>query len=50
MDKALSNIEVDLNRFIIIRDAHEYKTVDYEAAANRVDLRITMAVGSVKVL
>lgn len=49
-DKALSSAEVDLSRFLVVRDAHEYRTADYETAANRVDLRISMAIGSVKVV
>jgi uncharacterized membrane protein len=49
-DKALSNAEVDLDRFIIVQDGHEYRTADYETATNRVDLCINMAVGSIKVI
>ena len=49
-DRAWSSAEVDLNRFMIVRDAHEYRTADYETATNRVELRISMAVGSVKVI
>ena len=49
-NKALSSAEVDLSRFMLDRDANEYRTANYASAANRVDLRITLAAGSVKVV
>jgi uncharacterized membrane protein len=42
-------VEVDPDRFTLVKDTHEYRTVDYETAANRADVRICMAIGSVKI-
>lgn len=49
-DEQMSSAEVDLNRFIMVSDAHEYRTADYETATHRVDLRISLAVSEVKVV
>jgi uncharacterized membrane protein len=49
-NKALSSLEVGPNRFIVSSDGHQYQTVDYEAAVHRVDLQISLSLGSVKVI
>jgi uncharacterized membrane protein len=49
LEKRLTSIEIDLDRFVILRDGREYRTRDYETAINRVDLHISMAIGSIKV-
>jgi hypothetical protein len=49
-EKALSSAELDLNRFLVIRDGHEYRTADYDDSEHRADIQINLAAGSVKIL
>lgn len=47
--KAMASAEIDIARFPVVQDGHEYRSADYDTAVNRVDLAIDVAVGSVKV-
>jgi uncharacterized membrane protein len=49
-EKALSTAEIDLNRFLMVRDGHEYRTADYENSAHCADIWINLSIGSVKIL
>jgi hypothetical protein len=44
-----SGLEVDANRFVILEDGREYRSLDYETAANRVDIELEHAAGAVKI-
>jgi hypothetical protein len=48
-EKALSSAEIDLDRFIVVKDAHEYRTADYETAANCLEIQISLSLGSIEV-
>jgi len=48
-ERALSSAELDINRFLVVREGHEYRTPDYENAEHRADIRINLAAGSVKI-
>lgn len=45
----ISGVEVDLNRFKMIQDGREYRSPDYDTAANRVEIRSDIPLGSMKV-
>jgi predicted membrane protein len=49
-NKSISSYEIDLSRFMMIEDGHEYRSPDYETAQNRVDIHIDLAMGSVEFL
>jgi uncharacterized membrane protein len=46
----LHTLQVDLNRFPIIRNLHEYRSPDYETAANRVDIELELGVSSAGII
>jgi hypothetical protein len=43
-----TSIEIDINRFQIIEEGLEYRSANYETAANRVDIRLDIALSSVE--
>jgi hypothetical protein len=48
--KGLSNVEVDLNRFVLTEDGREYRSPDYDAALNRVDIHLELDVSTVLII
>jgi uncharacterized membrane protein len=48
--KAISSYEIDLSRYTMIEEGHEYRSPDYETAQHRVDIQIDLAMGSVEFL
>jgi uncharacterized membrane protein len=49
-DKTFAGAEINVSRFPIVDDGHEYRSLNFETAANRVDIRLSLAVGSVKII
>jgi uncharacterized membrane protein len=47
--KALSNMEVDLERFTLVTDGKEYCSKNYDTATNRVDIQLEIALGSIRI-
>ena len=43
-------LEVDANRFAILEDGREYRSLDYETATNRVDIQLEAALNWVKIV
>jgi uncharacterized membrane protein len=50
MVKSLSSLELDPARFSVIQDGHEYRSIDYDTAANRVIIQVELSFGSVKII
>jgi uncharacterized membrane protein len=48
--KADTDIKIDINRFPIIEKRLEYRSTNYETAANRVDIRLDVALSSVEIV
>ena len=44
------SLEVDLTRFSLVEGGKEYRSRDYDTAANRVDIHLEMALGSAKII
>jgi hypothetical protein len=49
-ENASSTVELDVQRFSIVEDGQEYRSVDYDAATNRVEIQLKLAVTSVKII
>ena len=47
---ALASAEIDVDRFPVVVDGHEYRSTDYDTATNRVDMQLEVAFGSVKIV
>jgi len=47
---ALATAEIDVDRFPVVVDGHEYRSVNYDTAANRIDMQLEVAFGSVKIV
>jgi hypothetical protein len=48
--RALTTTEVDLARFPMLAEGREYRSPGYATAANRADIQVEIAIGSVKIL
>jgi uncharacterized membrane protein len=48
--KALATAEIDVTRFPAIADGRHYESPDYDLALNRVDIQLTIAMGSIKIV
>ena len=48
--KLISSLELESQRFTISEDKHEYRTIGYETAPNQVDIKITLTIGSIKIV
>jgi uncharacterized membrane protein len=49
-EAAFPSLEVDLNRFAVIQDGREYRSLDYETAANHVDIQVELAHSVAKII
>jgi uncharacterized membrane protein len=50
IQNAIANAEIDVDRFEVVTQGHEYRSRDYDTAANRVDMQLEVAFGSVKII
>jgi uncharacterized membrane protein len=50
IDKPLANLEIDLNRFTMLQNGREYRSVDYETAANHIDIQVDLTLSSMKII
>jgi hypothetical protein len=48
--RALTSAEIDLTRFPMTEQKGEYRSANYEVAANRVDIQLKVAAGSVEIV
>lgn len=49
-EKPLPDLEIDLSRFAIVEEGREYRSLDYETAANRVDIQLELALSTAKIV
>ena len=48
--QAIASAEIDVDRFPMAENRHEYRSLNYADAANRVDIMLKVALGSVKIV
>jgi hypothetical protein len=49
-DNAMASIEADLNRFKMVKDGREYRSEAYDTATHRAEIRLELAVSSIKII
>jgi len=49
-EKGMSDIEVDLKRFALVENGGEYRSSDYDTAANRVEIQLELAGSTAKII
>ncbi len=47
---SISGLEVDTSRFALIQNGREYRSPDYDSAANKVDIQLNVTLGSTQIV